>query len=74
MDTLLKYLIPILKLKYMPDNKKNTGTPDNKRIDINDPNELRNWAKSLNVTQADIIRSVKKVGTSAAAVRKELKK
>ncbi|WP_294670038.1 DUF3606 domain-containing protein [uncultured Fluviicola sp.] len=58
----------------MTDNKKNTGSPDNKRIDVKDPNELRNWAKSLNTTQTAIKNAVAKVGTSAAAVKKELGK
>jgi hypothetical protein len=58
----------------MSDNKKLTGSPDNKRIDINDPNEVRNWTKSLNCTQAELKKAVQQVGTSAAAVKKQLKK
>jgi hypothetical protein len=56
----------------MTDNKKKTGSPDNKRIDIKDPNELRNWAKAFNTTQVAIKEAVAKVGTSSAAVKKKL--
>ena len=58
----------------MSDNKKLTGSPDNKRIDINDPNEVRNWTKALDCTQAELKKAVQQVGTSAAAVKKQLAK
>jgi len=58
----------------MTDNKKSTGSPDNKRIDINDRNEIRNWCKALGVTESVLIAAVKAVGTSGAAVRKHLGK
>ncbi|MEN9998580.1 MAG: hypothetical protein RI922_1570 [Bacteroidota bacterium] len=58
----------------MTDNKKKVGSPDNKRIDVNDPNELRNWANSLNTTQKAVKEAVAKVGTSSAAVKKKLGK
>lgn len=58
----------------MPDNKNLTGSPDNKRIDINDPNEVRNWTKSFGCTQDELKKAVNAVGTSADAVRKQLKK
>lgn len=58
----------------MPDNKKLKGSPDNKRIDVGDRNEVRNWSKSLGCTQADLKKAVSAVGTSAAAVRKYLNK
>jgi hypothetical protein len=58
----------------MPDNKKLTGSPDNKRIDIHDPNEVRDWTKSIGCTPTELKKAVDEVGTSAAAVRKHLKK
>jgi hypothetical protein len=38
----------------MSDNKQDRGSPDNKRIDVNDPNELRHWSSSLGVTQDEL--------------------
>jgi hypothetical protein len=58
----------------MPDNKKITHPLDAKRIDINDPTEVRNWTKALGVTEAKLREAVRAVGTSSAAVRKYLNK
>ncbi|WP_082833171.1 DUF3606 domain-containing protein [Geobacter anodireducens] len=58
----------------MPDNKKLTGSPDNKRIDINDPSEVRDWTMSFGCTPAELRKAVSEVGTSAAAVKKYLNK
>lgn len=58
----------------MSDSKAKRGSPDNKRIDIKDPNEVRNWTKSLGITKAELEKAVKAAGTSAAAVRKHLGK
>ncbi len=58
----------------MADNKKLTGSPDNKRIDIHDHNEVRNWTKSFGCTQDELKKAVNAVGTSAAAVKKHLSK
>jgi hypothetical protein len=56
----------------MSDNKTDRASPDNKRIDVNDPDELRNWTKSLGVTPERLKQAVAKVGTSAAKVREHL--
>ena len=58
----------------MSDDKKSRGAPDNKRIDVNDPDEVRNWTKSLGVTAEQLKEAVAKAGTSAEAVRKQLEK
>ena len=58
----------------MSDDKKQTGSPDNKRIDIHDPSEVRDWAKSLGCTKPELEKAVGEVGTSADAVRRHLKK
>lgn len=58
----------------MPDNKKLTGSPDNKRIDIHDPNEVRDWTRSFGCTPDELQKAVNVVGTSSEAVRKYLKK
>jgi hypothetical protein len=53
----------------MADDKSNRGQQDRDRIDVNDPDELRNWSKSLNMTPEEIKEAVRVVGTSAAKVR-----
>jgi len=58
----------------MPDDRKNRGAPDNKRIDVNDEHELRNWAQSFDVTPEQIRDAVSRVGTSAEKVRQHLGK
>lgn len=58
----------------MPDNKKLTGSPDNKRIDVHDQNEVRNWTKTLDCTPSQLKQAVQEVGTSASAVRRFLNK
>ena len=56
----------------MTDSKQNRGSPDSKRIDVNDPNEVRNWAKSLGVSAEKLKEAVAKVGSSAEKVRAHL--
>jgi hypothetical protein len=57
----------------MSDDKSARNSPDNKRIDIHDQNELRNWSKSLGVTPEKLKEVVNRVGTSAEKVRAALK-
>ncbi|HET6510852.1 MAG TPA: DUF3606 domain-containing protein, partial [Candidatus Kapabacteria bacterium] len=52
----------------MADDKKKTGSPDNKRINVNEPYELRDWSKRLGVSQEKLRETVQRVGTSADAV------
>jgi methyl-accepting chemotaxis protein len=56
----------------MSDNKGMRNSPDNKRIDVNDSHELRNWAMSFNVTEEELRRAVERVGTSAEKVKEHL--
>ena len=58
----------------MSDDKTQRGSPDNKRIDIHDPNEVRHWTKSLGVTEEKLKEAVARVGTSAEKVRESLRK
>jgi methyl-accepting chemotaxis protein len=58
----------------MADDKGNRGAPDNKRIDIHDPDEIRHWTKSLGVTEEQLKEAVGRVGTSAQKVRDSLRK
>lgn len=52
----------------MSDDKSNRGSPDRDRIDINDPDEVRNWTQSLGVTKEELQRAVEAVGTTAGKV------
>ena len=52
----------------MSDDKGNRGAPDRDRIDMNDPDEVRNWTQSLGVTREDLQRAVEAVGTTAGKV------
>jgi hypothetical protein len=58
----------------MSDDKTQRGSPDNKRIDVHDPNEIRHWTKSLGVTEEQLKEAVARVGTSAQKVREALRK
>ena len=56
----------------MPDNKNIRRPLDNKRIDVNDPQEVRNWCKSLSCSEQELKEAVRAVGTSAEKVREYL--
>lgn len=58
----------------MSDDKTKTGGQDRQRINVNEPYELRDWAKSLNVTPEKIKEAVGAVGDSAEKVRQYLSK
>jgi hypothetical protein len=58
----------------MPDNKNIRHPHDGKRIDINDPAEVRNWCNIFGVTAEKLKAAVKAVGTSSTKVRQYLKK
>lgn len=59
----------VLRRMAMADDKSKRGSPDRDRIDVNDPDELRNWSKSLNRTPDEIKEAVRVVGNTAAKVR-----
>lgn len=46
--------------------------PDRSKINVQNPEEIRAWAKNLNVSPAELIKAIDAVGNSAAEVRKEL--
>jgi len=56
----------------MPDDKTKRHPLDGKRIDINDPYEVENWCRILEVTETELKRAEKKVGTSAEKIREYL--
>jgi hypothetical protein len=53
----------------MADNTQRTGSPDSKRINVNQPYELRGWAKSLGVSEEHVCEAVRAVGDSANKVK-----
>ena len=56
----------------MSDDKSKRGSPDRDRIDINDPDEVRNWTQSLGVSKDELEKAVHAVGSTASAVREYL--
>lgn len=57
----------------MSDSKTNRGSPDRDRIDIHDPDEVRNWTKSLGVSKEELQQAVQAVGDRADKVREHLR-
>ncbi|HHA2788241.1 TPA: DUF3606 domain-containing protein [Stenotrophomonas maltophilia] len=58
----------------MSDDKKNTGSPDRDRINVNEDYELQYWTTTLGVSADELRAAVAEVGPTAAAVRKQLGK
>ncbi|MDV3514235.1 DUF3606 domain-containing protein [Stenotrophomonas sp. C1657] len=58
----------------MSDDKKNTGSPDRDRINVNEDYELQYWTKALGVSADELRAAVEAVGPTAAAVREHLRK
>lgn len=58
----------------MTDDKKNVGTQDRIRINVNEDYELQYWTKELEVSADELRAAVKAVGPTAAAVREHLGK
>lgn len=56
------------------DNKKDTGSPDRDRINVNEEYELRDWSKKFGVSHDELKKAVKAVGTMAKDVQEYLKK
>ena len=48
--------------------------PDRSKIAVEQEDEVKYWTKHLKVSKEALLRTIEKVGNSAAAVRKELKK
>lgn len=58
----------------MSDDKKNAGSPDRDRINVNEDYELQYWTQTLGVSEDELRAAVKAVGPTAAAVRDHLGK
>ena len=57
----------------MGDDTKNTGSPDRDRISLSEDYEVRDWARSLGISEEELRGAVKAVGNSADKVREYLK-
>ena len=57
----------------MADDKNSTGSPDRDRISLSEDYEVRNWTKSLGVSEDELREAVDAVGNSADKVREYLK-
>jgi hypothetical protein len=56
------------------DNLKLRGKPDRDRVNVNEPWELRDWARHFGVTEDDVRRAVRVVGVMARDVARHLGK
>jgi hypothetical protein len=54
------------------DNLKVKGRPDRSKINMQEEDEVRYWAKHLGVSEEQLQNAIDKVGNGAAAVQKEL--
>jgi hypothetical protein len=57
----------------MADDKKDVGGADRSRISLGEDYEVRDWTKSLGVSEEELREAVDAVGNSADAVRDYLK-
>lgn len=56
------------------DDKKDTGSPDRDRINLQEDYEVQYWTKALGVTAEQLRKAVESVGSTANAVRRHLGK
>lgn len=56
------------------DNKKNVGSPDRDRINVNEDYELRDWSEKFGVSKDELKAAVKAVGPIAKDVEAYFKK
>jgi Protein of unknown function (DUF3606) len=56
----------------MPDNLKQTGKPDDQRINIEQDHELNYWSKELGVSRDELRNAVKQAGPVVRDVRQHL--
>jgi hypothetical protein len=56
------------------DDKKKTGSPDSKFINVNEDYEVAYWTKELGISKEKLEVAVKAAGTSVSAVKEYLNK
>jgi len=57
----------------MADDKRNPGRPDRERINMEEAYEVEYWCERFGVSQEELAAAVKKVGSMASDVQRELK-
>ena len=57
----------------MADDKNSIGSPDRDRISLSEDYEVRDWTKSLGVSEDELREAVDAVGNNADKVREYLK-
>jgi hypothetical protein len=55
------------------DDKKDVGSPDRDRINLNEDYEVQYWTKELGISEQDLRRLLAKHGSASQAVREALK-
>ena len=63
-----------LKGQDMADDKTKVGGQDRSRINVNEDYEVRDWTKSLGVSEEELRKAVAEVGDQADKVREYLGK
>lgn len=63
-----------LKEHDMAEDRSKVGGQDRKRINLNEDYEVRDWMKSLGVTEEELRKAVATVGDEADKVREHLGK
>jgi hypothetical protein len=58
----------------MPDDLAKIAQPDRSKIAMGEEHEVKYWTKHLGVSKEELQRAVDKVGNSATAVKKQLRK
>jgi hypothetical protein len=58
----------------MSDNLQQRGGQDRRRIDVNEPYELRDWSRKFGVSPEELRDAVRAVGTDAEKVEQHLKR
>jgi hypothetical protein len=56
------------------DDTRNPGRPDRDRINLEQDYEVRDWTRSLGVTENELRKAVQAVGNTASKVREYLHK
>ncbi len=56
------------------DNKKQTGSPDRDKINVNEDYEVEYWSKKFNITPQKLRDAVKSAGVNVKDVEKYLQK
>ena len=58
----------------MADDKLKVGSPDTKRINLNQPHEVKYWIGALQCTEEELRAAVQAVGTLGRDVRAHLRR